>query len=154
MAAESFSEVASRAPQAGVTCTKGGDLSFIISADSTEVVIDLCCTVDKLGYIYFAYRLVRPLIDAAVTKTLGGNERDDQEFREIRPGRLGCLHVFLRCFTDERFLEVLEDWESGKIKQCLEEELLKAEIKTKGLEMNIENIKEVQERKSAITEER
>ena len=78
---------------------------------------------------------------------MGGNERDDQEVPEIRPG---CLHVLLRCLTDERFLEVLEDYESGKIKQCLEEELLKAGIKTKGLEIKIENMKEVQERKVAI----
>ena len=149
--AESFSEVASRALQASVTCTKGGDLSFTISTDSTEVVKDLCCTAVKLGAMYATYRLVRPLIDAAVTKALGGNERDDQEVREIRPG---CLHVLLRCLTDERFLEVLEDYESDKIKQCLEEELLKAGIKTKGLEIKIENVKEVEERKSAITEER
>ena len=97
--------------------------------------------------MYATYRLVRPLIDAAVTKALGGNERDDQEVPEIRPG---CLHVLLRCLTDERFLKVLEDYESGKIKQCLEEELLKAGIKTKGLEIKIENMKEVQERKVAI----
>ena len=112
--AESFSEVASRALQAGVTCTKGGDISFIISTDSTEVAKDLLCTAVKLGAMYATYRLVRPLIDAAVTKALGGNERDDQEVPEIRPG---CLHVLLRCLTDERFLEVLEDYESGKIKQ-------------------------------------
>ena len=151
MAAESLSEVASRALQAGVTCTKGGDLSFIISTDSTEVVKDLCCTAVKLGAMYATYHLVKPLIDAAVAKALGGNERDDQEVLEIRPG---CLHVLLRCLTDKRFLEVLEDYESGKIKQRLEEEFLKAEIKTKGLKIKIENVKEVEERRSAITEER
>ena len=101
--------------------------------------------------MYATYHLVKPLIDAAVTKALGGNERDDQEVREIRPG---CLHVLLRCLTDERFLEVLEDYESGKIKQCLEKEFLKAGIKTKGLKIKIENMKEVEERRSAITEER
>ena len=148
--AESLSEVASRALQAGVTCTKGGDLSFIISTDTT-VVKDLCSTAVKLGVIYATYHLVRPLIDAAVTKALGGNERDDQEVREIRPG---CLHVLLRCLTDERFLEVLEDYVSGKIKQRLKKEFLEVGIKTKGLKIKIENIKEVEERKSAITEER
>ena len=145
--AESLSEVASRALQAGVTCTKGGDLSFIISTDSTEVAKDLCCTAVKLGAMYATYRLVRPLIDAAVTKALGGNERDDQEVRDIRPG---CLHVLLRCITDERFLEVIEDYESGKIKRRLEEEFLMAGIKTKGLKIKIENINEVEERTVAI----
>ena len=145
--AESFSEVASRALQAGVTCTKGGNLSFIISTDSTEVAKDLCSTAVKLGAMYATYRLVRPLIDAAVTKALGGNERDDQEVRDIRPG---CLHVFLRCITDERFLEVIDDYESGKIKRRLEEEFLKAGIKTKGLKIKIENINKVEERTVAI----
>ena len=151
MAAESLSEVASRTLQAGVTCTKGGDISLIISTDSTEVAKDLLCTAVKLGAMYATYHLVRPLIDAAVTKALGGNERNDQEAPEIRPG---CLHVLLRCLTDERFLEVLEDYESGKIKQRLEKEFLEVGIKTKGLKIKIENMKEVEERKSAITEER
>ena len=149
MAESSVSEVASSAFQAGVTYTRGGDLAFIISTDSTEVAKDLCCTALKLGAMYAAYRLVRPIIDAAVTKAFGGNERRDQEVRGIRPG---CLHVLLRCLTDERFLEVLEDYKSGKIKQRLEEEFSRTEIKIKGLGIKIENIKEVEEREVAIKE--
>ena len=57
---------------------------------------------------------------------------------------------FTSLFNDERFLEVLEDYESGKIKQCLEEEFLRAGIKTKGLEIKIENMKDAQERKAVI----
>ena len=144
MAESSVSEVASSAFQAGVTYTRGWDLAFIISTDSTEVAKDLLV---KLGAMHAAYRLVRPLIDAAVTKAFGGNERGDQEVREIRPG---YLHVLLRCLTEERFLEVLADYKSGKIKQRLEEEFLRTEIKIKGL--GIENIKEVEEREVAIKE--
>ena len=147
----SFSEVASHAFQAGLTYTRGGDLSFTITSDSVEVVKDVakdvCCTAVALGALYVCYHLGKPLIDAAVTEAFGGKEREDQKVESIRPG---CLHVLLRCLTDARFLEVLEDYESGKIKQRLEEELSKVEIKTKGLTIKIESIKEVEERKEAI----
>ena len=143
----SFSEVASHAFQAGLTYTSGGDLSFIITSDSAEVVNDVCRTAVRLGAMYTTYRLLKPPIDAAVTKAFGGNERDDQNVESIRPG---CLHVLLRCLTDKRFLQVLEDYKSGKIKRRLDEELLKVEIKTKGLTIKIESMEEVEERKEAI----
>ena len=152
--AESISEVASPIFQAGF---KWGDMSFNISASSIEVVKETCGTAVKLGAVgtigaigaMYGYPLLKPLIDAAVAKVFGGDERDDQEVREIKPG---SLHVLLRCFTEARFLEVLEDYESGKIKQRLEKEFLTVGIKTTKLVIEIKNMKEVEERKAAIKE--
>ena len=155
--AESISEVTKAAGpifQAGFTWS---DMSFNISANSIEVVKEICGTAVKLSAVgtigtigaIYGYPLLKTLIDAAVAKAFGGDERDDQEIREIRPG---SLYVLLRCFTEARFLEVLEDYESGKIKQRLEEEFLNVGIKTTELVVEIKNMKEVEERKVAIKE--
>ena len=152
--AESISEVSSPIFQAGF---KWGDMSFNISASSIEVVKEICGTAVKISAVgtigaigaIYSYPLLKTLIDAAVAKAFGGDKRDDQEVREIRPG---SLHVLLRCFTEARFLEVLEDCESCKIKQRLEKEFLKVRIKTTELVIEIKNMKEVEERKAAIKE--
>ena len=152
--AESISEVSSRIFQAGF---KWGDMSFNISASSIEVVKEICGTAVKISAVgtvgtigaIYGYPLLKTLIDAAVAKAFGGDERDDQEIREIRPG---SLHVLLRCFTEARFLEVLEDYESGKIKQRVEKEFLNVGIKTTELVVEMKNMKEVKERKAAIKE--
>jgi hypothetical protein len=102
----------------------------------------------KLGAIYAGYRLSKPLIDAAITKVLGGGEREDQEVQEIRPG--SSLHVLLCCFTDERFLEVLEDYESGGITERLQKEFSEVGIEVEGLKVKIENMEEVEKTRAAI----
>ena len=111
---------------------------------------EVCGTVKQLGLglgaMYFTYSLLRPLVDAAVGRALGG-KRDDPEVRGIRGG---SLHVELHCFTDERFLEVLADYESGRMKERLQEELSQVGIKVEGLKVEIENIAEVKETKEAI----
>jgi hypothetical protein len=84
-------------------------------------------------------------IVTAVKKTFDG-ERDDQQLLDIRPG---SLHVRC-CFTDKRFLEVLADYESGKMKERLEEEFSNAGIKVEGLKVEIENLAEANEPKEAI----
>ena len=111
-----------------------------------DVARDVCITAVSLGALYVGYKLVRPLIESAVKRGLGG-ERDDQEVRDIRPG---SLHVLLHCFTDERFLEVLADYESGRMKERLQEEFSQIGIKVEGLKVEIENMVEVNERKEAI----
>ena len=110
------------------------------------VTRDLCITAVSLGALYVGYKLVKPLIETAVKRGLGG-ERDDQEVRGIRPG---SLHVLLHCFTDERFLEVLADYESGRMKERLQEEFSQIGIKVEGLKVEIENMVEVNETKEAI----
>ena len=69
---------------------------------------------------------------------------------EIRNITAGCLQFELCCFTQEIFLETLRDYESGKIKERLEEEFVKIGIKTKGLEVKIQNSEEVERTKTAI----
>ena len=124
----------------------GGDLLIDISTDSVEVAKDVCKTAIKLSTLYVGYQLFKPVIDAAVKKALGG-ERDDQEIKDIKPG---SLHILLHCFTDKRFLAVLTDYESGKMKERLQEEFSQVGIKVKGLKVEIQNMAEVNEIKKAI----
>ena len=111
-----------------------------------DVARDACITAVSLGALYLDYKLVRPLIETAVKRGLGG-ERDDQEVRDIRPG---SLHVLLHCLTDERFLEVLADYESGRMEERLQEKFSQIGIKVEGLKVEIENMVEVNETKEAI----
>ncbi|CAB4002968.1 Hypothetical predicted protein, partial [Paramuricea clavata] len=135
----------------------GGGFSINITTDDVqvardvcttlgEVARDVCKTVTTLGALYLGYKLLRPLIESAVKKCLG-DERDDTEVRRIRPG---SLHVLLGCLTDKRFLEVLKDYESGKMKERLQEEFSQIGIKVEGLKVEIENMAEVNETKEAI----
>ncbi|CAB4041466.1 interferon-inducible GTPase 5-like [Paramuricea clavata] len=157
----------------------GGDLSFTITTDNVKVAKELCDTAVEitkelcdtaveitkelsgtaveitkelgdtaatLGTIYVFYKLAIPVVDAVIDKVFDG-ERDDQEVREIRPG---SLHVLLRCFTDKRFLEVLADYESGRIKERLQKEFSLVGIEVEGLKVEIENMEEVEKIKAAI----
>ena len=131
----------------------GGEFSFNITTDNVQVAQYLLGTVRvvsravvTLGGLYFGYRLLKPLIKSAVEKCLGG-ARNDQEFRGIRPG---SLRVQLHCSTDERFLEVLADYESGRMKERLQKEFLQVGIKVEGLKVEIENMVEVNDTKEAI----
>ena len=146
--AEAFS-VAGEALRASASFT-GGKFVITIGTDNVEVAKVFLKTTGKvalgLGALYAGYSLLKPLIDAAVTRSFGG-ERNDQDVRDIRPG---CLHVELHCFTDERFMEVLAAYESGRMKERLCEELLQVGIKVEGLRMKIENRKEVNKTKEAI----
>ena len=145
--AESFS-VVGKALRASVSCNfpGGGEFSISIGTDNVQVVRDLCKTVTTLGALYVGYKLIKPLIESAVKKSLG-DERDDTEVRGIRPG---SLHVLLHCSTDERFLDVLADYESGSMRECLQKEFVHVGIKVEGLKVEIENMAEVNETKEAI----
>ena len=63
--------------------------------------------------MYAAYKLIVKAIDGAISRTLG-SERDDQRIGGIKSG---SLHVLLHCLTDQRLLEVLEDFECGTMKE-------------------------------------
>ena len=134
-------------------------VEFHISTDSVEVARELLgkesassssssgITEDgTLGALYSDYRSLRAVIFDVVKKGLGG-ERDGQRDPDIKPG---SLRVLLHCLTDKRFLEVLEDYESGKMKERLQEEFSKAGIKVTGLKVEIRNIEEVNKTKEAI----
>jgi hypothetical protein len=151
------------------TALRGGVYFFVVSTSSVFVVKEVCGaivgvtkelggahvveitkevggTVVKLAALYTGYKLLRPVIEGAVKKGFGG-ERDDQDVRDIRPG---SLHVLLRCFTDERFLEVLADYESGRIKERLQKEFSDVGIEVEGLKVKIENMKEVEKTRAVI----
>ncbi len=137
----------------GALCTsliygKGGDLFFNISTDSVRMVRDVGITAAvALGGVYAAYKIIEPLVFVgAVTKGLGG-ERKDQEIRNIERG---SLRILLRCLTDERYLEVLEDFESERMRDRLQKEFLEIGIEIKGMKIEIINIEEVNETKEAI----
>ena len=147
-------DAASHALFAGITKTRGGDISVGISTNNVEVAKEL---INKLGGkvgigiglalgALLAYKVIKPLIDDAVKKGFGG-ERDDQEVRSIRPG---SLHVLLHCFTDERYLEVLEEIESGRIKERLDKEFFNIGIHTEGLMVEIEDMEKVNKTNEAI----
>jgi hypothetical protein len=102
-------------------------------------------TVVSLGALYAGHDLLKLLINAATRNGFGG-ERGDQNV-EINEG---SLHVRLGCFTNERFLEVLADYESGRIKERLQKEFSNVGIEVEGLKVKIENMKEVEETRAVI----
>ena len=115
--------------------------------ESTKVVIPAVSKAAvTLGALYGGYRLLRPVIEGVVKKCLGG-ERDDQRDPDMKPG---SLRVLLHCLTDKRFLEILKDFESGRMKRRLQEEFFQAEIIVTGLKVEIENFEEVYKTKEVI----
>ncbi|CAB4034611.1 Hypothetical predicted protein [Paramuricea clavata] len=129
----------------GVTKELGG-----ANANAVEITKEVCGTTVTLALIYTGYKLLRPVIDQAVKNALGG-ERTDQKVEDIKPG---SLHVLFRCFTDERFLEILANFESGGINKHLEKEFSEVGIEVEGLKVKIENMEEVEKTKAAINKRR
>ena len=121
----------------------GGVFSITISSGSAQSVRDLGITAVTLGAIYAGYKLIAKKIDDAISRSLGG-ERDDQEIRDITPDG---KNVSLRCFTDQRVLEVLEDFARGTMKERFDNEFSEIGIELVGLQVKINNIEEVEERK-------
>ena len=70
----------------------------------------------------------------------------DPEVREIGEG---SLLIKLQCHTAESFLQFISDYESQKVKRCLEEELSKVGF-TEELTITIENKEEVEEQKKKL----
>ena len=140
-AAQAF---AGQAIHAGISIS-GGYFSITIRSSGTsfQAVRAVCTTAVTLGAIYAGYKSIANGIYDAIFRGLGG-ERDDQEIRDITPDG---TNVSLRCFTDQRVVEVLEDFERGTMKECLENEFSKHGIELEGLQVKIDNIEEVEERK-------
>ena len=143
---EAAQAIAGQAIHATSISFSGGIFSITISSNSAQSVRDICITAVTLGTIYAGYKLIARAIDGAVSRGLGG-ERDDQEIRDIKPG---SLLVLLHCFTDQRLLEVLEDFKSGRMKERLEKEFLEIGIELEGLRVEIDNIGEVEKRKEQM----
>ena len=151
--AESASDVGKtvvrKALHASYSGDKGGFFKFNVGAHKATVAI-VAGTVTTLSGIYAYYkhksREQELRFQQAVNKGLQG-ENEDQEVKDIPPGG---LHILLHCFTDERFLDVLEDFKTGRMKERLRKEFLNIGIETEGLVVEIENIKEVEEKAAAI----
>ena len=137
--------VAGQAIRASIK-SSSGDISIAISSGSAQSVRDLSITAVTLGAIYAGYKLIAKGIDVAIFRGLGG-ERDDQEICDITPDG---TNVSLRCFTDQRVVEVLEDFERGTMKERLENEFSEIGIEVEGLQVEIDNIEEVEERKEQM----
>jgi hypothetical protein len=133
---------------ADATCTEGGNISIAIIGSNVDVKTpdNQNINATTLDAVYTRCPSVKPLIEKAVSKGLGG-ERDEQEVRDIKPE---SPHVLLHCRTDERFLEVLQDHETGKLKKCLRKELSNVEVKVGELVVDIKNMEEVNKTKEAI----
>ncbi|CAB4029136.1 Hypothetical predicted protein [Paramuricea clavata] len=81
-----------------------GATAFGLTNRSTvgDVAKDVRINAVSLGALYCGYEQLKPVIEGAVKKGLGGER--DQDIPRIKPG---SLHVLLCCFTDQRFLDVL-----------------------------------------------
>ena len=139
-------EVAKQAFYASVKYSAGGDIEVKVCTEEVQVVRDVLVAAVSLGALYAGYKLLQPLIKGAVTKAFGG-EREDQDTPKIKPG---SLIVFLHCFTDERFLEFLNDYECGRLKERLQKEFSEIGFEIKGMNVQIINQKEVNKTKEAI----
>ncbi len=129
---------------------QGGNIKFTIKTNDVNLAEGICRSVGyaavgvtTLGVLY-GNRFIRRLIYTALNKALYGI---NQLLTRIIQG---SLHVDLDCLTDERFLEVLKDYESGGIKERLQKEFAEVGIKVEGLKVAIENMKEINEIKAAI----
>ena len=141
--------VANEAFRATVSGSGGGKFLIDISCDRAVVkdaLIAVSATAVTLSAIYAGYKLLSKKMDGAVNRGLGG-ERDDQRVGAIEPR---CLHVRLHCFTDKRFLEVLEDYDSGRMKDRFKKEFSDIGVEVEGLTVKIENWEEVKQRKLTI----
>ena len=139
----------------GQTAIPGGEIHFNIDGDVELPNNELCRAAGYAAVgaattlaVLYGWPHFKPLIEDAVTEALNGV---NQAIRRIFTG---SLHVWLECFTAERFLEVLADYESGKIKQRLKKEFSDLGLKVKELKVEIENTEEVNKRKEAIDIER
>ena len=139
---------ASEALRVGVTATLH-KVDFYISTGHFELAGEQPTELTHVGFgVTFSgsYRLLRPIIEGAVKRVLG-SERDDQRDPDIK---LDSLSVLLHCLTDERFLEVLEDYESGNMNYRLHQEFSKAGIKVTGLMIEIKKMEKVYRTKEAL----
>ena len=103
-----------------------------------------------LGEI-LSYEFGKRLIFCVLRETFGQFVRNSPTIQNIVTG---CLQFELCYSTEDSFNKILGDYETGKIKERLGEELLEVGIKTKGLEVKIQNREKVERTKTAILEKR
>ena len=86
------------------------------------------------------------IINAVEERPANGAHDRDPEVREFVQG---CILVKLRCHTLQSLLQFISDYESGRVKRRLEEELSNVGYKEK-LSVTIKTAKEVEEHKKKL----
>ena len=126
----------------------GGNISFSVDSDNVQMAGGVVLNINgtKLRDIYRSEKSVTQLMNKVVLNVLGG-VRYDQDVENINAE---YLHVQVHCHTDERFLEVLADCESGNMASRLVEEFLQIGLNIKNLRVVIENMYEVKVKKARI----
>ena len=143
------SNYAERTNQTAITSpSSGGNISISLNSDNVQMAGGVVININgaKLWDIYRGDKSVAQLLDRVVLKVLGG-ARYDQEVQNINPE---YLHILVQCHTDERFIKVLGDYDSGRLKNRLQEEFLKIGIDVQQLKINIENLEKVKVQKARI----
>ena len=137
----------------------GGNILINVDTGNTEIAPEAVQRVCKTatpenvkGAVQEANEISRLALNADRNRlgqaaTNLGNEQDDQGQLKINPG---SSNILLHCSTDERFLETLESYNSGKMKERSEEGFSRIGHKMKKLNVNIENVAEVNQTKEAI----
>ena len=128
--------------------SSGGTISISFNSENVYMTGGVVININgaKLQDIYRSSKMVTQLLDGVVLRVLGG-ARDDQEVQIINPE---YIHVLVQCYTDERFVEVLADHDSGRMKNRLQKEFLKIGIDVQELKIIIENLEEVNVQRARI----
>ena len=145
-----FRRAAQNVTQEGPCVASSGDSGgdFKITVDADRITVKDPSIPNSVVSLEAMYKYEEQKVSEAVIKGLGG-ETKDQEIRGIQPK---CLYVLLHCFTNKRFLEVLDDFNSKRMTKRLHMEFSFTGIQTEGLVVQMENIKEVEERAATINE--
>ena len=124
-----------------------------ITAAGIEVIEPIFegCTTSAITATYLAHIFSIPaykmLLGVAIFRAGFDIKKNAGEIRNIIEG---CLQCEVCCFTEDIFLEVVRDYETGTIKKRLEQEYLRAGIEITGLTVMIKNSEEVERTKAAI----
>ena len=133
-----------------ITNSSSSDRITWISLDSDNVQMagGKCINLNgaKLRDVYCSNKTIAQLLDSVVLKVLGG-ARDDQDVQNIK---CEYFRVLVQCFTDERFVEVLADYDSGRMKNRLKQEFLKTGLDVLEIQIIIENLEEANVQKARI----
>ncbi|XP_028396949.1 uncharacterized protein LOC114520815 [Dendronephthya gigantea] len=124
----------------------GGVIVFRITAEMARKDKDKVLDTVSLVEILYSCEQIKPSVfHEALEKGFG--DKTDQKFGVVKPT---CLLVPLYCLSDERFLEVLDDFESGRLKQRLLEEFSQFRDEIKIMEIELMKMEEVNKTKDDI----
>ena len=135
--------------QAAINSSSSGRIIWIsFDSDNVQMAGGECINMNgaKLRDIYRRNKMVSQLLDGAVLKVLGG-ARDDQDVQNIKCEK---FRVLVQCFTDERFVDLLADYDSVRMENLLKQEFLKIGLEVLELRIVIENLEDVNVHKARI----